>query len=745
MRPAPKFASYSGPACQGVQGTKRGDGVFDLSTARNKKPDDVSRPPKPEKQQMRLHEHQKHWQNESFNPALNAAKPSFVVDRLGDPQNERYQSLDRSHIPDYKRPGQARALGQRISRYQPSYDDVLRPESKIWSQARQSSHSELELIIPEPRAIGGTDVNDDYLPFEDRLASLETTWKTVEDPIAGSHAIMRWRDHSREREGRNVFGVKTRTDAAKATDSQLIPENIQRGLGFGDVTSTLTSGTYNGAPSIHAKERLSKYQKARQEPIQNLVQETQLMAIMREATQLLSEDELAAKWASMITEHSDDIGLWQHYLDYKQSTARGFTYDTVRQAYLDFLLLLNNKRSHVFEDLSEEISLFGMQLLTILRLTVFTREAGFREYAFSIWQSLLEYLLFRPFSNLGSNQSCENLQAFQEYWDSEVPRIGEPGAEGWNHFTSTSRAHSPRRRERHDQPTSLNAWAGTERIHEAASQYSARTKDDIAHNDPFALIFFSDIEPCLFEMPEKKCWPLLVDMFLTFCNMPVIQTQEDVNDEQWASDIFVNKETLLNDQTQSDDFMSASFHNYRLDQHTLYAERGQWFQAFPSDPKETARRPIEPEFVLRVLLAIIDAGYTNGEDLSEYCLAFELQISPSTVRRRAKRLLTREPSNLRLYNCLALLEDSLGQKERGEKTIITALGMSQTFTAELRRERMLLWPTLLWRYVKVGDVMKALHLICLLDSTDLQEAVGKINVIARPEPANIDTMEQVRR
>ena len=64
---------------------------------------------------------------------------------------------------------------------------------------------------------------------------------------------------------------------------------------------------------------------------------------------------------------------------------------------------------------------------TFVKLCYRLRQAGHMEKAVSLFQALLEYNLFCP----GSLSTERRLDFFTAYWESDVPRVGEEGAQGW--------------------------------------------------------------------------------------------------------------------------------------------------------------------------------------------------------------------------------------------------------------------------------------------------------------------------
>ena len=102
----------------------------------------------------------------------------------------------------------------------------------------------------------------------------------------------------------------------------------------------------------------------------------------------------------------------------------------------------------------------------------------------------------------------EQLDAMEEYWDSEVPRLGEPEARGWTAWDAY----------RHEQPARppkpINApldvsdpyskWAASEALADRMRTMSLRSTDDDDTADPYAVVLFSDIRPLLLSLRTPR-------------------------------------------------------------------------------------------------------------------------------------------------------------------------------------------------------------------------------------------------
>jgi hypothetical protein len=109
------------------------------------------------------------------------------------------------------------------------------------------------------------------------------------------------------------------------------------------------------------------------------------------------------------------------------------------------------------------------------------------------------------------------LSNFETFWDSETPRVGEDGANGWLRWQTSSLlipSSAPI-------PVPVNAttdpfdrWLEAERQAERFAHLPGRATDlDANDEDPYRVILFSDIEPLLFPIQDQHARLQLANAF----------------------------------------------------------------------------------------------------------------------------------------------------------------------------------------------------------------------------------------
>ncbi|KAL8662233.1 MAG: hypothetical protein Q9202_004915 [Teloschistes flavicans] len=477
------------------------------------------------------------------------------------------------------------------------------------------------------------------------------------------------------------------------------------------------------------------------------------LGMMSKALIFWERDKISSRWKTILSQCSLHIQLWKKYLDFHQSTLSGSTLEKTRKHYLDSVADLQKQKIHVGCPRSQQSRIYTIQIYILLRLSLLLNEGGYSELAVATWQALLEFgfnsppRISSPGSNTGKSptdsfgkgQAVDSViiktpSTFEQFWDSEVPRIGELNARGWSNFRDGEGEQwqllSAKGTISEDDSTTIKSWAEAERRVSDSSRVPARTTDE-SLSDPFRVVLFSDVQVAMIEIPTLFDHNTLLSAFLRFCYLPPCSDLSTTKTRLWDSDQFVQNQTLydhrawakssleklstseldnlyLNDgitpDPQHDTSLPHAFqfplNNYEISSDSLFSSSGQWFSAFASWMDRPSQTP--KWFVLRALQMLAVKG-VGGDCFAEYVLAFELQNSPTTVRNSAKSLLKKRPSSLRLYNAMALVEFRLGNIEAANKICNTAVQMSNRLEDTAKRDAILLWRSQAWQRLAVGQ------------------------------------------
>lgn len=598
-----------------------------------------------------------------------------------------------------------------------------RSEDHITHEASTSSNEDLDTNTLQQNhhaKIGANGSNDS----RNRSKS-----KGLEEPLFVDHA----------------FG-RGRRDVEKAVEAN--PASLDTWIDLINFQSELIGNgncLYECEPSMaerhsNADVKLTIYEKAIKSVRSLKDKEVLAQGMMQAGATIWDANKLFMKWQNILRQYPRSIQLKIDYLGYIETSSSLVSVEEICKVYYDCLDLLDDCRS---SNGANEGDLYVKQVYVTLRITLFLRKAGFSEHAVAIWQALLEYEFCMPAdlevsrNKIPRDTKLDLRSAFEDFWDSELPRIGEPDAQGWSHFQADHDVSiNPRKDLVPAFLGSLNqfeAWGQTERSHSLNSHYPARTVDDVNKNDPYRVILFPDIKSFLIRSPTEIGRRVLVDALFCFCHMPPYLSRTfNESPSLWFRNPYTRNEILYGDQrsvlrwseqkckdskTDGDLKQRSScspfalpVQDYLLTTDTLFTAKDNWFSAFNSWNTETQGgvEPVNGFWIYRVMTLLLRTAKL-GEPFVEYFLAFELEISPEVARKTAKALLKTQPSNLRLYNAYALVEYRLGNVGTAERVIQKALDMRKKMDKNETCNMVSLCRTRAWQKLESSQSFDALQ------------------------------------
>lgn len=667
----------------------------------------------------------------------------YIVDRKGDTQNLDYGRLHRYDIPHYRRSGHGGVMGLstawKIDRDASDESHVIVGSSL--SGARHSlidrggvlnSTSILEtkstrLVIPTAdEQTFGADL--DYLPVgmsKRRRLTPDLTSTQQEPSIRIDNAIEKGTPETSDKEDESDVQSASEDDLSEATvrwDEQVKRRNLELAhrtksqpsmleawmelidhqkamllIGRSSASHKLTTSERRALADI----RVSIYEKAIRAVGTNSTSRVQLfLGLMDELSQVLESKKLEERWRDILAEEPKAIGLWIKYLDVAQANFTIFRYEDCRDVYIRSLSIISSS----YSDASADALLF-----VFTRLTFMMRDAGYAEHAFASWQAVIEFYLFRP-ADLAKSTLDTLIDAFDEFWESEVPRLGEPGARGW-----LSSQHGEPLEAVLDVPEPINSSSNpfeTFHVREVDARerfrHPMRTADDTGDDDPFHIVLFSDMKPVLRSLPLQLPQIHLLQAFLNFLGIPLLpETGGTASFVKW----------LLLDQ-----FLRSPQQSPRSSARSPQSSQGNELQcgaycqttetlfsvAFSSIPSSE-----DVVWLDRILSAIVQT-FPEHDALGELYLAFLLEHGDKLNRnpaKTAKELLKRRPSSLRLYNAYGILEARRGRFDASNRAFSAAISLSKKLPEAAQVDAILLWRTWAWELLRAGDRRAALSLL----------------------------------
>ncbi|EHA18387.1 hypothetical protein ASPNIDRAFT_177749 [Aspergillus niger ATCC 1015] len=689
------------------------------------------------------------------------ASDLYVIDSKGDRYNLIYGTIHRYSVPQYYRVGRGNVLGlpssYKIDR-ESAVEDVLvvtnehkggksKKKAKNLLAGLDKGRSRLLRIRPESLVDAAADTLLDYIPLSvsskgNRLDLLEVdsddekhAYRSIhgkakpEDDLPSDVEAVSGTDSDREGGRSDPDQEIKQRNAELLRNVEKSPDDISAWLTLIDHQESLLRGSERESGSLTYAEKmgladikLSLYEKALKKVGSSPAKDRLLLGLLEEGAKLWDTKKLSAQWQTILKSNSEYISLWIRYLDFRQTEFLGFTYERCFATFLECLRL--NKFS------LEKPEKTRVHLYLFLRLTLFIREAGFTEHAAALWQGLLELTFYRPDSLDGSKSSEEVIQAFLEFWESEVSRVGEAGAKGWKNDENVlqNASYSEKPGFQLNSGAVFASWAPCEKERTVNARLPARSIDDSEEDDPYRVIIASDLEEILSLAWQATPAEVLINSFFHYCHLPPIPSVENLGTtSRWNGDGFVRNEFASSFYTTLADWLPDvaagieptvtspvlfPHHNFIITLDTLFADPTNWFYALKtwSDATSNSQSHVDPVWVRRVVRSLIEANPEN-DDLAEYGLALELACKSKDARKFAKALLKKRSSSLRLYNAYALIERRFGNQAAADHVWATSLSMSKSFPDRDRVDSIVVWRTWIWELLDAGNATQASHLL----------------------------------
>lgn len=688
----------------------------------------------------------------------------YFVDRKGDVQNSTYQRLHKYDVPAYRRSGYGNILGLdshfKIDRALSVEDklyltDTRRAYASDQQRAllkRPGRHQAPEMRLRLPKDLHVPDSSSDFIslrsnghlarkpltkpevePF-DEIRSLYGTTSQLRSPVDKDLA---YASSDSESDNYDLDVHIRQRNVELSRKAKLEPTNLHAWLELVAHQEYLVCPTVLGTGSsqmsdterrtladlrLHILDKASKSIPLNDKP----ARETLYHALFEEATFIWELDKYLTRLHEAIQELPGSLILWTMYLNAAQSRAKGFRFEYGKAFFLQSLKSMKSAWSVSTGTSVGEAE--DMQLYIVLRYTAYLRESGHDELAIAVWQALLEYHLFRPQRSV-IDDSTTLLNLFETFWESEVPRFGEPGSQGWWNYSSESALPHEDQAEAHEQILStsqpFSSFATLERNASDTFRFPGRSIDEEDTEDPFHIVFFSDIKDVLEATPYQLSRNGLIDAFLCFLGLAVrpssTRTRDhDLRVQSWRIDAFLTTGLLteMNLAKSGDSLWTPLIERFEASTSTLFASRR--FDLPITTPAN---------LVSFAHLSLENLVQNNPLDevLAEYYLAFEYHFRPKDASKSAKAILKRLPSSLRLYNACAVIESNLGRDEKANKIWTGASKLIESLPVEAQQEAVMLRHSWAWELMQKGDLKAALLRLVFFDRSTEQDLATPIS------------------
>jgi hypothetical protein len=706
---------------------------------------------------------------------------AFVIDRKGDEKNLVYGSIHRYSVPTFHRFGAGHVLGAPLTtKIDRDYGDEKAIVLSNWRDSRSNVREKYVFSKVEkerPRLLkirhgveseGHEVAEADFVPLQGRRGKKRKRGEIGSEDSSDS-------DHD-GRNYRSIYGkikaegqppdedlqYATESDASGSEAGRTMrvdasvhqknielsrkveefPQDVEAWIALINHQDALIRAQDDRRRVTNAEIRstadikIYMYEKALDKARSLEDREKLLLGLMGEGEKVWEVKAQAERWEQISKDNIGSLLLWSNYLNFKQTTFSSFRHEEVKEVFTKRLKIL--LKAALGSGTGDNNSFYQQIIYLLLRFTLFMRESGYSELAVSIWQALLEMNFFSPKSTLSQTEA---VKLFNDFWESEVPRVGENGALGWHHFVENESASEAPAALVDEADDALNnrdlfkTWAAAERLRSMGSRVPARTMDEVVEDDPFRVILFSDIEDFLVRLPAQSqdLQKLLLNGYLFFCRLPPVSAFDLQVSKRWSMDAFVSGHLLEYDanwikeeyflttaEEGKESDVRASLNvpipSFSMPSQALF-ESDAWFKWRSWKDKYFGDDvgPVSYKWIRNTLKQLAETHFC--EDLAEYYLAFEFLNEPGTIKKISKSLLKQHPTSLRLYNSYALIEWTRGNKDVARGVFSAALNLRGSLSeTDWDRDSIMLWRSWIWASLADQDNDRALQ--CLLSIAD---------------------------
>ncbi|KTW31513.1 hypothetical protein T552_00155 [Pneumocystis carinii B80] len=631
-------------------------------------------------------------------------KKWFIIDLLGDINNIKYGKNDKYSIPYYERSGKGRVIGckenirMRVDPENPN-EIILYPLLNYNNYKKKVNFEFNEDLECVEESKGLKDINEvnyqeNYIAFEiddTNTSCITNDTSIISEKIENDDNVLHiWKKGDPQLELKEL--------SKKVEES---PLDYKSWLKLADIQDKILWTNNN------------KKSKAEQLAIN----EVKLKILEKALSHCPDNDDLVLKYMSIIIliwepqkinlewskilKRSLSLPLWKKYMDFYQTNSISFSYSECLENFKNNLEILkeaskNEKCQKKIENIEEIIQ------YVLIRIWFYMKEAGYIENSIASVQALIEFNFFMPDSFLCNVNNASCLQDFEEFWDSEVPRFGEDEAKGWKKYDNKYQHIISFDKNSNDISLSNNENISQDIEDEYTKWYKQETAKNVyvnpkrstntdTDNDPYSIIFFSDIEQLLYFFTSNRIRLNLIYFSLHFFGFSLHRIDKTSNESPlldsfiqdfssidsfnwfWSSEYLSLKlSQQFNKNTIDSDYLLKHFQspvhiklkNWPITIDTLFSIDNTWYQNinYQGFNKDFIKNCFEQ------LKDIID------DDLfSMLHLLFWNYYSSSDVRKLAKFILKKKPLNMKLWCAYAQLEYLNGNILEARKIFVNTL------------------------------------------------------------------------
>ncbi|KAJ4485987.1 NRDE-2, necessary for RNA interference-domain-containing protein [Lentinula aciculospora] len=538
------------------------DSFNDSGPIRTRKPEEKEKPEKKKKEKGRSSkdkERNRERQSsqsqfkDNFDASLRtkAEEPTdyYYSDRTGDSGNIQYGKLSSSVVPKYFVVNRGRTiLGLSPT---PSYRSQVSMRDQITFDDRSRS---LDLLSIPPRRMLTADSNSSkYQEINGFLRLGQARRPRTGSP---SYRSIIQADESESESGSIASQSSSSNDARtltsheetlKSLEQQLSvdPSSIKNWLRLLSQTLSTTIITAKNARKSRSDQTVSILSHALSAHSANATSILLRIKYLRAIDEVLTESACSSEWETALK--LGNVDIWMEWFEW-QIVKSSDGLDGVIHAALRILSSL---------DKSEDSELGKLRVFW--RTAIVFQQAGYHERAIAMFQAQAEFAFAAP-QTLNGLSFERRLEDFEEFWDSECPRIGELHSKGWSHWASHKQEQDPVSTvtasvaPKSAELDPYRQWAEYESRADRAGQLPARTVNDNANDldsDPYSIVLFADIRPFLLDLRTQRAKSVFRLAWLSTLGLHIpgfsasLSSSGDSWDDRWSY-IHLTKPAFLN-------------------------------------------------------------------------------------------------------------------------------------------------------------------------------------------------------
>lgn len=347
------------------------------------------------------------------------------------------------------------------------------------------------------------------------------------------------------------------------------------------------------------------------------------------------------------------------------------------------------------------------------------------------------------------------LDDFEEFWESEIPRIGEDSAPGWKTWDQTKLVARPKEVESETFPLEgtdpYSRWWHAEQQAERRDSRPMKVTDIVDEEDdedPYRIIFYSDVRPYLFVIQSPEVKLQLIYAVMTFLGVPILPFNVSTNtaystdphlfwhlsknqvarDRLWPRCPPTRAVITLDGGAPVDPAVEKqpAVKLWQTSGDTLFGTGKEWFSLVNADDLQHVDSTLLKNLFSSLRPMIGDPGFT-----STY-LAIEASLSPKGAGKIAKTLLADDRNNIDLWiDYASILRKQKNKVHDARQVYMTCLRSVGSPTGPESPAMKLLseWAMMEWDQ---GDLARAGFIASQAASTDLEAMERLLNSSFHP-------------